>query len=80
MSWFGRLVDSKDASVEAHVVVFMVIVGVALFLAIWSEVVLQKPVDFQAFCTGMGLLLTGLGFAAAGQGVLRKQQGGPDGN
>lgn len=74
MGFFGKLIDSSNREVEAHIVcvVFLTIGFVAIAgLAMWYG----KPFDAQAYGIGAGVILGGGGVAAAGQGMQRKQEG-----
>jgi hypothetical protein len=77
--WLARLVSSEDAQAEVHLVLGVAAVVVAVLLEIYSVVVQNKPFDFPSFCTGLTVLLTGIGLASVGAGIQRKLQGPSNG-
>lgn len=69
-----RLVNSKDADVEAHLVLLCLGALTFLALSVYHVVGLGLPFDPSAFGEGLGFLLAGGGAAAWGQGLQRSSE------
>jgi hypothetical protein len=78
MTFLHKLVDSKDKSVEAHLVLLCLGAGTFIALSVYHTVYLQHVFDPASYGSGLGSLLAGGGAAAFGQGMQRKMEGGQD--
>jgi hypothetical protein len=78
MNFFHKLIDSKDSTVEAHLVLLCLGAVTFIALSVYHTVFLQHVFDPASYGSGLGTLLAGGGAAAFGQGMQRKMEGGSD--
>lgn len=76
-SFFARLADSSDASVEAHIVLGACAVLGFVGLAVYNVAVLKQPFDPSGYGTGLSLTFAGSGAAALAQAGQRRIEGAP---
>ncbi len=72
---FGRTLDSTDKTVEAHLVLFVLVVLTLLGLTLYSVIILGQHFDAKDFGSSAGWIFGGCGAAAWGQGMQRRVQG-----
>lgn len=68
MNVIARIVDGKDTTTEAYVVLVVLTVIVALVLSGWTVIHHKQPFNVQDFGVGMGALFAGMGAASWGRG------------
>lgn len=73
----GRALDSTDKTVEAHLILFVLVVLTLLGLSAYSVIVLGQHFDAKDFGASAGWIFGGCGAAAWGQGMQRRAQGDP---
>jgi len=68
------ILDSKDSGREAHLWIAVLAAVVGIGLSVYAVIVRGQNFDFAAYGQGAGLLLAGVGAAAAGQGYQRHKE------
>ena len=71
---FQRVIDGADGGAEAHIIIGVIAALVGLGLEIYSIVVQGNHFSLTTYGQGVGWLLLGMGGAAAGQGIARKNE------
>ena len=78
LEFLKKMFDSRDKSVEAHIVLMSLAIVSLIMLAAFHVLYLKQAFDPNAYGQGTGWILGGGGAAAAGQGMQRRSQGDDD--
>ena len=72
---FTKILNSTDKTIEAHLVMFVLVVLALVGLTVYSVVVQNQPFAPKEFGFASAAIFGGCGMAAWGQGLQRRAEG-----